>query len=68
MLKIDGLNGDTEGIVESIATDGEYTPANLQTPEERGKQVFAVRIRLTKPNAAIKAGMTATVKSLGSWK
>ena len=72
-LQIDGTEGITQAVVESIATEGEYTPANLQTPEERGKQVFAVRIRLksgpTDANGpVIKAGMSATVKSLGTWQ
>lgn len=67
MLEVDGLNEPLQGVVEAIATQGEFTPANLQTPEERGKQVFAVRIRLARPDARVKAGMGASVKSLGQW-
>lgn len=40
---------------------------NLQTPEERGRQVFAVRIRLKQSNPAVKAGMAATVRRVGAW-
>jgi HlyD family secretion protein len=47
--------------VESVASRGEFTPANLQTPEERGKQVFGIRLRLKQPDARVKAGMYATV-------
>lgn len=66
LLRIDGLEVDREAVVESISTRGEFTPANLQAPEERGKQVFAVRLRLKKPDPKIKAGMSATVKRIGS--
>ena len=44
------------------------TPANLQTPGERGKQVFAVRIRLKNPDPRVKAGMYATVARIGGWE
>ena len=66
LLRIDGLDVDREAVVESISTRGEFTPANLQAPEERGKQVFAVRLRMKKPDPKIKAGMSATVKRIGS--
>src|SRR5207244_952473 len=36
-LTVDGITGPVSARVESIATRGEYTPANLQTPDERGK-------------------------------
>lgn len=66
-LAVDGITEFVEGRVETVATQGEFTPANLQTPEERGKQVFAVRIRLAKPDERVKAGMYATVKEVGQW-
>jgi multidrug resistance efflux pump len=66
-LRIDGIAGSVEAVVESIANKGEFTPANLQSPEERGKQVFAVRLRLRKPDSRVKAGMFATVKQVGRW-
>lgn len=66
-LAVDGLNGDAEGVVESVATQGEFTPVNLQTPEERGRQSFAVRIRLRSPDPKVKAGMAASVRSVGAW-
>ena len=43
-------------------------PANLQTPSDRGKQVFAVRLRLKRPDARVKAGMYTTVKQIGKWR
>ena len=67
LLLVDGIEGEVPAKVESIATKGEFTPANLQTPEERAKQVFAVRLRLDPPNPQIKAGMGATVRKVGMW-
>ena len=60
-LAVDGITEHLVGVVESIATQGEFTPANLQTPEERGKQVFAVRIRLKQPDSRVKSGVAVTV-------
>jgi multidrug resistance efflux pump len=47
--------------VQSISERAEYTPRNVQTPEQREDQVFAVRLRL-EPAPELKAGMTATVR------
>ncbi|MBT9583499.1 HlyD family efflux transporter periplasmic adaptor subunit [bacterium] len=66
-IEVDGLNLKLACIVEAIATQGEFTPANLQTPEERGQQVFAIRLRLAQPHPQVKAGMVATVRQLGLW-
>jgi len=66
-LSIDGVPGIVKGLVESIATSGEFTPANLQSPEERGMQVFGIRIRLAQTDRRVKAGMYATVKKVGRW-
>jgi HlyD family secretion protein len=65
-LRVDGVPGTLDAVVESVSQRGEFTPANLQTPDERGKQVFGVRLRLRRPDSRIKAGMYATVTSLGS--
>ena len=66
ILRVDGVAGDLDGVVETVSPRGEFTPANLQTPDERGKQVFGVRIRLRRHDARVKAGMYATVTSLGT--
>ncbi|HOK08310.1 MAG TPA: efflux RND transporter periplasmic adaptor subunit [Candidatus Hydrogenedens sp.] len=50
------------GKVIYIASEGEFTPRNLQTQEERIQQVFAVKLALTSYNGRLRAGMTATVK------
>ena len=49
-----------EGIVDRLATEGEYTPRNLQTKEERVQQVFGVKLKLTSQGGRLKAGMTVT--------
>ncbi len=49
-----------EGEIVRVATQGEYTPRNLQTQEERVQQMFGVKIRLSSADGALKAGMTAT--------
>lgn len=68
LLKVDGITGPLPAYVESVATQGEFTPANLQTPDDRGKQVFSVRIRLKQPDPRVKAGMAVTVKRIGTWE
>jgi HlyD family secretion protein len=67
VLRVDGIREELEARVESIASRGEFTPANLQTAEERDRQVFAVRLRLQKPDRRVKAGMVATVLSVGNY-
>ena len=55
-------HGDTmfEGRIVHIATQGEYTPRNLQTQEERVQQVFGVKLKLDSHGGKIRAGMTVT--------
>ena len=65
-LQVDGIDGLVDAVVASVSTIGEFTPANLQTPVERGKQVFAARLRLARPDSRVKPGMAATVRRLGN--
>ncbi|HEY7914177.1 MAG TPA: efflux RND transporter periplasmic adaptor subunit [Blastocatellia bacterium] len=55
--------GDTafSGSVEQIAAQGEFTPRNVQTREERTHQVFGVRVRLKDGDRKLRAGMAADV-------
>ncbi len=48
-----------EGVVEQINRSAEFTPRNVQTPGERLKQVFGVKVRLPAPE--LRAGMSADV-------
>ncbi len=47
-----------QGEVYFIASEGEYTPRNLQTQEERVQQVFGVKLRLNSNGGKLRAGMT----------
>jgi HlyD family secretion protein len=50
------------GRVESVASEGEFTPRNLQTTDERADQVFASRIRIEDGSDVLRAGMAAFVR------
>lgn len=50
------------GRVESVASEGEYTPRNLQTADERADQVFAARVRIEQGLDVLRAGMAAFVR------
>lgn len=49
-----------EGEIVYIAAEGEFTPRNLQTEEERVQQVFEVKIKLDSAGGRLRAGMSAT--------
>jgi hypothetical protein len=56
------------GIVEQINRQAEFTPRNVQTVEERIKQVFGVKVRLDNSSNELRAGMSADVKFPGVMK
>ena len=61
-VKVDSFPGRTfEGEVVHIASSAEFTPRNVATQEERINLVFAVDIRLTNEDGALKPGMPADV-------
>lgn len=61
-LRVDGIPGRRfAGTVTFLATDGEFTPRNIQTPEERGKQVFRAKITLEESVELLRVGMGADV-------
>ncbi len=45
--------------VEYISSEGEFTPRNLQTADERADQVFSSRLRLDEGGDVLRAGMAA---------
>lgn len=60
-VHVDGLPGETfEGVVDQVARKAEFTPRNVQTPAERVKQVFGVKVRLA-PDERLRAGLTAEI-------
>jgi HlyD family secretion protein len=62
-IAVDSFPGRTfAGRVESVASEGEFTPRNLQTADERADQVFATRVRLDEGADVLRAGMAAFVR------
>jgi hypothetical protein len=49
------------GRISYLASDGEFTPRNIQTPEERSKQVFRVKIYLEEGKELLRVGMAGDV-------
>ena len=61
-VRVDGYPGkDFSGVVEQIAREAEFTPRNVQTAEERVKQVFGVKVRLDNSTGDLRAGMSVDV-------
>jgi HlyD family secretion protein len=50
------------GEVIFISPEAEFTPKNIQTPDERTKLVFAVKIQIPNSNLDLKPGMPADAK------
>ncbi len=56
-----------DGQVVFISSEAEFTPRNVQTPEERTKLVYAVKVRISgDPGFELKPGIPADVTLLGS--
>jgi HlyD family secretion protein len=58
---VSGSDEEYSGIIEEIASSGEYTPKVIQTKKERTNIVFAVRIKINNENNVLKPGMPADV-------
>jgi HlyD family secretion protein len=59
-VRVDGHpEKEFSGVVEQIARQAEFTPRNVQTAEERVKQVFGIKVRLD--SADLRAGMSVDV-------
>jgi RND family efflux transporter MFP subunit len=54
-------NQDFPGTVEQVNRQAEFTPRNVQTVEDRIRQVFGVKIRLPNNDDRLRAGMAADV-------
>jgi HlyD family secretion protein len=52
---------DFPGTVEQVSRVAEFTPRNVQTAEERIRQVFGVKVRLPETDDRLRAGMAADV-------
>jgi HlyD family secretion protein len=61
-VRVDYFRGqDFDGTVEQVNRQAEFTPRNVQTVEDRIRQVFGVKIRLPSGEDRLRAGMAADV-------
>ena len=61
-VQVDSFPGkDFPGVVEQVNRQAEFTPRNVQTVEDRIRQVFGVKIRLPNNDDRLRAGMAADV-------
>jgi len=56
---VDGSSREFEGILSFISPVAEFTPKNVQTPDERAKLVFRLKLRLDNSEGIFKPGMPA---------
>ena len=54
-------NRTFHGHISFISRQAEFTPNNVQTPEERSKQVFRIKVTLDEGLDVLRPGMTADV-------
>ena len=57
----DSTTGTFQGTVSFVSSQAEFTPNNIDTPEQRTKLVFEVRIAVDDPSGALKSGMPVDV-------
>lgn len=60
-IKLDGLDRSFDGRVSFIASKAEFTPRNVQTPEERVTQTFAVKVVIDNPPEFLRPGVACDV-------
>ncbi|MCI0338474.1 MAG: efflux RND transporter periplasmic adaptor subunit [Acidobacteria bacterium] len=61
-IKVDTFpNQAFDGVVEQINSEGEFTPRNIQSRDERNHQVFGVKVRIDNREGRMKSGMAADV-------
>jgi multidrug resistance efflux pump len=61
-IKVDTFPHRTfAGAVEQINPQGEFTPRNIQSRDERQHQVFGVKVRIENREGVLKSGMAADV-------
>lgn len=61
-VTVDSLPGQSfTGRVTFVARQAEFTPGNVQTPEERSKQVFRIKVTLENPGKDLRPGMSGDI-------
>jgi len=61
-VRVEGFSQRYAGVVQQIATEGEFLPRNVQTPDDREHLVFGVKVHVDNPEGILKSGLTATVR------
>ncbi|MCB9664818.1 MAG: efflux RND transporter periplasmic adaptor subunit [Alphaproteobacteria bacterium] len=51
-----------EGRVDTVATEPEFTPRNIQTRSDRDRLVYRVEVRVPNPEGALRPGMPVDVR------
>ncbi len=58
LLRVDSFPGRTfEGVVSFLSSEAEFTPKQIQTPEERVKLVYRIKIDVLNPQGELKNNM-----------
>jgi multidrug resistance efflux pump len=61
-IKVDTFpDRNFDGVIEQINAQGEFTPRNIQSRDERNHQVFGVKVRIDNREGKLKSGMAADV-------
>ncbi|TWT33344.1 HlyD family secretion protein [Blastopirellula retiformator] len=60
-ITVDSYDEQFAGEITFIARNAEFTPNNVQTPEERSKQVFRIKVTLLDGRDKLRSGMAADV-------
>ncbi len=61
-VTLDGYPADRfTGVITFVSRRAEFTPSNVQTPEERSKQVFRIKVTLEDERDILRPGMTADI-------
>lgn len=59
---VDSYPGESfQGRVTFISRQAEFVPGNIQTPEDRSKQVFRIKVEIVQGRERLRAGMAADV-------
>jgi RND family efflux transporter MFP subunit len=60
-VRTDSSREEFTGTIEQINRQAEFTPRNVQTVEDRIRQVFGVKVRLPSDTGKLRAGMSVDV-------
>lgn len=61
-VRVDGFGERAfTGTVSFVGHEAEFTPNNVQTPDERQRQVFRVKVDIDDPEGVLRPGMSADV-------